>query len=359
MCGQVGHKARDSEKRINKLSDKASAMVTQSIDDDWDTVYVARATEEKAYHSKFDILLDNEASLNIFGNKKLLKNIIRSKRQITITGVEANTTGVIVNLEGTFSDVGQVYYSDKANANILSFATQIDNGARIVYDDTNDVFIMQPKNSKSVYTFGRKQTTGSDGRLYSCGVRTMINYGEEAMISTGAENIKQYINREIAAAKAARKLLARMFFPSVGDEKHLVTTGSGFEVSARNFDRANAIYGNDIASIKGKSTKPVSAIADPSEARTAEPQAHALHIDIMFVEGLPFLIGVALPLDLTLVYELKNFDGDKTSRSAPVVQLGLESFRSALRSNGFSVGFGKTDAAAHYRKDRSRRVWGG
>ena len=141
MCGQVGPKARDCEKRINKLSDKASAMVTQSIDDDWDTVYVTRATEEKAYYTKFDILLDNEASLNIFGNKELLKNVIRSKRQITMTGVEANTTGVIVNLEGTFSDVGQVYYSDKANANILSFATQIDNGARIVYDDTNNVFI--------------------------------------------------------------------------------------------------------------------------------------------------------------------------------------------------------------------------
>ena len=114
-------------------------------------------------------------------------------------------------------------------------------------------------------------------------------------------------------------------------------------VSARDFDRANAIYGNDIASIKGKSTKPVSAIADPSEARTAEPQAQALHIDIMFVEGLPFLIGVALPLDLTLVYELKNFDGDKTSRTAPVVQLGLESFRSALRSNGFSVSLIRCD----------------
>ena len=93
---------------------------------------------------------------------------------------------------------------------------------------------MQPKNSKSVYTFVRKQTTGSDGRLYSCDVRTMINYGEEAMISTVAENIKQYTNREIAAAKAARELLARMSFPSVADAKHLVTTGSGFEVSVRN-----------------------------------------------------------------------------------------------------------------------------
>jgi hypothetical protein len=150
-------------------------LLSESNDDDWDNVYLTKTKRETTFYTKFDILLDNEASLNIFSNRDLLENVVKSQRQITMTGVEVDTNGVVVDEEGTFCDVGQVYYSAKANANMLSFATQIDTGARIVYDDRKDVFTMQPKNRKRVYTFGRKRTTGSGGRLYSCDVGSMIN----------------------------------------------------------------------------------------------------------------------------------------------------------------------------------------
>ena len=53
--------------------------------------------------SKYDVLLDNEASLNIFSNKELLTGIRKSERQIKISGIEAGG-GVSVDREGEFGE---------------------------------------------------------------------------------------------------------------------------------------------------------------------------------------------------------------------------------------------------------------
>jgi hypothetical protein len=76
----------------------------------------------------YDILLDNEASLNVFRDKNLLTNIGVSTSPVTMRGIEKQGKEVNVMLEGTFGDIGQVYYSDNASANILSSASLVDQG---------------------------------------------------------------------------------------------------------------------------------------------------------------------------------------------------------------------------------------
>ena len=84
-----------------------------------------------------------------------------------------------------------------------------------------------------------------------------------------------------------------MSFPSVADAKHLVTTSSGFDVTARDFDIANDIYGQDVASIKGKSVKPVGFKVDMSDSTSGSHDQQTLSIDIMFIDKIPTLIGDA------------------------------------------------------------------
>ena len=60
--------------------------------------------------------------------------------KIAVTGVESNASRITVDRQGTFTDGGHDYYSAHANANILSFAIQVDNGAQILYDNVTDVF---------------------------------------------------------------------------------------------------------------------------------------------------------------------------------------------------------------------------
>ena len=62
-----------------------------------------------------------------------------------------------------------------------------------------------------------------------------------------------------------------------------------------------------------------------------------LAIDIMFVEGVPSLIGVSTPLDLTLAVSLTSFETSKASRAANVIKKGLMEIISTLRSRNFIV----------------------
>ena len=340
VCGLPGHKARECGKR--KGDD--TAMLAQSTAEEWDPVYLSRSVKETALFTKYDILLDNEASLNIFANKELLTNVKASSRRITMTGVDATSPGVKVDQEGIFHDVGHVYYSPFANANILSFATQVDNGATIRYDSIKDIFEMTPRNSNNTYVFARKATTQSDGRLYSCDVRTMIISRDKVNLTTVATNLAHFTHREIAAADRARELLARMSFPSVADAKHMTATATGFDITAKDFDRAQTIYGPDIATMKGKSTKPVGFIPDMSDARIdVSHPTQTLSIDIMFIDKIPSLVAVSSPLDLTLVFNLKSLDLQKPGRSASTVQTGIESFITALATNNYVVNLIRCD----------------
>ena len=83
--------------------------------------------------SQYDVLLDNEASLNIFSNKDLLTNVRQAKRSITVSGIRSGG-GVDVDREGEFGEFGTVFYSGDASANVLSFASQVEAGAKIRYD---------------------------------------------------------------------------------------------------------------------------------------------------------------------------------------------------------------------------------
>jgi Zinc knuckle len=74
VCGATGHYARDCEKRkgIGKALVASSAAVDEEEQqaDEWDLALVTN--EEMVFFSQHDILLDNEASINIFQNRDLL-----------------------------------------------------------------------------------------------------------------------------------------------------------------------------------------------------------------------------------------------------------------------------------------------
>jgi hypothetical protein len=100
-------------------------------------------------------------------------------------GIEKQGQGVNITLEGTFGYIGQVYYSDNASANILSFASQVDNGCRISYNQDTDDFTMESPSRQNVYTFKRKPTSTGEGRMYACDTRTMVQRSETVLIQTG------------------------------------------------------------------------------------------------------------------------------------------------------------------------------
>jgi hypothetical protein len=83
------------------------------------------------FFSKYDVLFDNEASINIFSNRNLLTGVRAAEKKVMVGGIQRGASGVKVTEQGEFRDVGTVYVNDSATAAILSFASQIDAGAPI------------------------------------------------------------------------------------------------------------------------------------------------------------------------------------------------------------------------------------
>jgi hypothetical protein len=180
--------------------------------------------------------------------------------------------------------VGIIFYSNLASANILSFASQIDAGADITSDKVNDCFTMIPANGEFTYHFGRKDVTGNQGRFYVCDTRTMIDNNDEAHVANVEDNMKCYTKREIEQARKPRELLVRMGFPSVQQAIRTVSSGSNFDVTARDFEVADAIWGKDVASLKGKTQKKATPVADININPTLARQDQVLSVDIRFVQ---------------------------------------------------------------------------
>jgi hypothetical protein len=79
------------------------------------------------------------------------------------------------------------------------------------------------------------------------------------------------------------------------------------------------------------------AVADISVKPAIVQQQQVLAIDIMYIETLAFLIGVATPLDLTIVTSLTSLDTNKPSKAAEVVKRGILYFYGALASQQFQA----------------------
>jgi hypothetical protein len=331
VCGRKGHLAYQCADRKEQVPDKAlvtSGEYQEDTEDDqneWNSAFIA-TSECHALFSCYEILLDNEASLNVFRDSELLSNIRRAKRKVVMKGVQSAAQGVEITSEGTFQDCGRVYYSDKSSANILSFACQVDSGAKIHYITESDKFTMKPNGSRNTYTFQRKNIEGSEGRFYSCDIRTMITEEETALVQTVDEQMRHFTKRDIDGATRARLMKSRMGYPSTANAIQMSSTGSNFGLSARDFHVADAIWGPDIEAIKGKTRKLASNPADMTITPLLVQEQQVLSVDVMFVERVPILLGVAHPLDLTMAADLHSLEMNKPSRAAAAVRRGPEQF---------------------------------
>lgn len=123
---------------LTKTAGLSPAEDDYDYEDERDVAYVM--TSETVLFSRDDVLLDGQASVNVFCNQKLLRNVRRSDKDVILNGVQSGVDGVKINQEGDFEDVGKVYYSNKSTANILSYAVMVDQGNIVRYDEVNDRF---------------------------------------------------------------------------------------------------------------------------------------------------------------------------------------------------------------------------
>jgi hypothetical protein len=110
----------------------------------------------------------------------------------------------------------------------------------------------------------------------------------------------------------------RLGCASMKDEAAMLKHGTiiNCPVTPSNVYRAQRIYGNDVATLKGKTESSLPTVVKIEHIPRPVDTRLSLHVDVMFIEGYPFLVSLSKPLYLLMASALGNTPGGERSEHA-------------------------------------------
>lgn len=278
------------------------------------------------------ILCDNQASVSIFNNVKLLHNLRRANKPVEIAGVGGTLT---VDTVGDFYDFGEVYFHASCPANIVCFH-DLARKFSVTYDSKREDAYVVTRPDGTVFKFSPLN------KLYAYDVRESEKREKKCLtetvaVTTVAENKSLFSAREVADAEKARRLFIVACRPSWADFLSTLSRHSiaGCPVTARDAQNALKIYGQDLGVLKGRTVREVPERVRINEAPTPVELEHlkehvVLAADIMFVDEIPFLIAISRAIQLITCVVLND-------RSGGTLLAQLKRMVSAYTQRGFAV----------------------
>ena len=198
--------------------------------------------------------------------------------------------------------MGYALLAEKSMGNILSFGDVVDGAHKVTYDTNNDIFRVQYRRYGETFVFTRDKSTnlythevGKTGR-YSIGVETV------------QDNMKKYTKREVKQAKLAREYVRRANFISEGQLIRAINTGKikNCEISTQDVLRSIDIWGKHEGNLRGKTTARKTETVSGDIPITSTTEKQSLHVDIMYFNDQPYMLGVFQPLELAVAKRLKT-----------------------------------------------------
>ena len=175
---------------------------------------------------------------------------------------------------------------------------------KLDYIKERKCFRVTDKQSGQTYDFERK----SGGRLY---IYTPNQHASQ--VQTVREMKKQFSKRENRNADRAKDLMALLNYPSAQDLKTIIRTNALLNnpVRVEDVDIMEKIYGKDLASLKGKTTrskhvKETARIVPIPAVLLEENKDVLLYADIMYVNGLTFLTTISEKIQFRTANYLPN-----------------------------------------------------
>jgi hypothetical protein len=327
FCGKEGHWQRDcellrkAEAIISKKTDRNAVSAT-TTDEDF-TFMISEniiATVGSKILDSYDILCDNQSTVNIFHNKDLLTNIRKARSIISVNGIGGS---LVVSMEGDFEGIGTVYYHPKAIANILCMHDLMQQG--LVEIDHNDKSF-KVKIGNQVVVFKAK------GKLYVWNYKDDKVINDYSLVDTVEDMEQNFTKRQIARAKISRDMIRNLGYPSPKDFVDAIKSGAilNCPITVQDFKNSLEIYGTDLGTLKGKSTREKPRPVDIQKVARNLERDVVLAMDIMFIAKRVFLVSISRHIGLIMVTHIAG-------RTAGVVLKAIKSQVSGYVSKGFSV----------------------
>ena len=141
-----------------------------------------------------------------------------------------------------------------------------------------------------------------------------------------------YSKREVEKFNAVRELEKNLAFPSTSDLVEIVSRGiPGNDVTVTDVRRTDQVLGKNFPIVKGKTTRKKGRPIKVEYVPKHQLSQQTFNSDIMFVNKVPFLVTVSMPLDLTLCTHLT------AGKSAKSLDKAFRQQFATMASQGFIV----------------------
>ena len=213
---------------------------------------------------------------------------------------------LLLGARGEMAQYGPVWHEAKALTNIFSFFN-LQKKFHVTFDNRKD-------DSFHVFTADKKEILFSPSRT---GIYRYDNSGKDFCFNqTVAENKMLFSKRQIDQANAARKLYHAIGNPSTRDFRSMLRSNMirNCPITEEDVKIAEKIYGKDISTLKGKSTRTTLApkvrdVIQVPKALLREHRHVELCADIMYIQNMPFLTTTSKPIS----YHMIEWIPDKTT----------------------------------------------
>jgi hypothetical protein len=337
-CGKPGHIVKDcymkkDQKRINKAIEMSRAKLSSNKTNnaavtDNEMVKVVDNVKQSS-DPYFTILLDSQATSHLFKDRELLHDIRECLSPTTFNGIGGQLKPKVY---GKFLEFSHVYLHESCPANLLSLYRVI---------QTHDVDWDMRSGFMIFFHDGAKLPFSPDpsghfiGRIKLSDIvaqRERSNERKSVFLTVGDMEVK-YNPVQVKRAREARDLMRKLSYPSVVTMCKLLRSGGiqNCDLTPEDVMRSVKIYGQDLASLKGKTVSHPPSKVPPIIIQNLAQQEVTLYGDVMFIDRDPYFITVSRPLNLTLI----NHMGGK--RSAHVMKKCFMSQYQLYRQRNFVV----------------------
>ena len=312
-CQALGHFASDcTAPKVERkpVTHKQFFQHASDSDDSSTPHFSFNMYTENDTHRDIDpnwILLDSASTVNIFCNEAFLTNI----RPCPNDGLRIVTNGGYkdVNMIGDLHGFGTVYYSPTSLANILSLAA-VRKICRVTFDSRIGAVMTLYKHDGSPMEFIEHH----DGLYYFDTKHSKTHVKAYLLLNSVSENESLYTARQIHDARLARRIYALVGRPSHATFIRLIRENllHHCPITVADANRALHIYGPDIGSLRGKTTRVTPDHVPEPDAFPIPREILDLHynitlcFDIFYVDGIPFFTTISRNLRFLTVEHLHS-----------------------------------------------------